>query len=307
MRVRYNEVDAQALVYFAQHLTYYDNAITEFLRSLSFDLFGYARTSGLDFNVVHAEVDFARPVRLDDVLDVAVGVARLGTSSVTFATTLHPADSDDVLSRGSVVWVHADQGTMRSTPIPIDLPPPSRTAPEHPRRTVKRRSNPPCGAGQPRRLGLPAGVTGRRPGPRFRQSMVLVSGGQTGADRGALEAARACAVPITGWCPGGRWTEAGPLERCWPLTPTPMRRPIQRTLRNLRLADGVLILAGRRPRGGSIVRPGRPSSPARIVLARVPTRRVWRSGFAGGTGSDACWWAVPGRARNPASARRSGR
>jgi len=121
MRVRYNEVDAQALVYFAQHLTYYDNAITEFLRSLSFDLFGYARTSGLDFNVVHAEVDFARPVRLDDVLDVAVGVDRLGTSSVTFATTLHPADSDNVLSRGSVVWVHADQGTMRSTPIPDDL------------------------------------------------------------------------------------------------------------------------------------------------------------------------------------------
>lgn len=121
MRVRYNEIDAQALVYFAQHLTYYDNAITEFLRSLSFDLFGYARASGLDFNVVHAEVDYARPVRLDDVLEVAVEVARLGTSSVTFATTLHPADRDDVLSRGSVVWVHADQGTMRSAPIPDDL------------------------------------------------------------------------------------------------------------------------------------------------------------------------------------------
>ncbi len=121
MRVRYNEVDAQALVYFAQHLTYYDNAITEFLRSLPFDLFDYARTSGQDFNVVHAEIDFVRPVRLDDVLDVAVEVSRLGTSSVTFATTLHPADSDDVLSRGSVVWVHADQGTMRSTPIADDL------------------------------------------------------------------------------------------------------------------------------------------------------------------------------------------
>ena len=121
MRVRYNEVDAQALVYFAQHLTYYDNAITEFLRSLSFDLFDYARVSGLDFNVVHAEIDFAQPVRLDDELDVAVAVDRLGTSSVTFATTLYPADRDDVLSRGRVVWVHADQGTMRSTPIPDHL------------------------------------------------------------------------------------------------------------------------------------------------------------------------------------------
>ncbi len=121
MRVRYNEVDAQALVYFAQHLTYYDNAITEFLRSMPFDLFDYARVSGLDFNVVRAEIDFARPVRLDDELDVAVVVARLGTSSVTFATTLHPADGDDILSRGRVVWVHADQATMRSIAIPDDL------------------------------------------------------------------------------------------------------------------------------------------------------------------------------------------
>ena len=105
--------------------------------------------------------------------------------------------------------------------------------------------------------------------------MVLVSGGQTGADRGALEAARACAVPITGWCPGGRWTEAGPLERCWPLTPTPMRRPVQRTLRNLRLADGVLILAGRRPRGGSIVLPrSAGAARPRIVLDPRADRAV---------------------------------
>ena len=60
MRVRYNEIDAQALVYFAQHLTYYDNAITEFFRWLPFDLFGYARASGFDFNIVHAEIDFTR-------------------------------------------------------------------------------------------------------------------------------------------------------------------------------------------------------------------------------------------------------
>lgn len=88
-----------------------------------------------------------------------------------------------------------------------------------------------------------------------RRPLVLVSGGQTGADQGALEAARACGVPITGWCPGGRWTEAGPLASSWPLVPTPTRRPIERTLRNLRLADGVLILARRRLRGGSTVLP----------------------------------------------------
>ena len=33
------------------------------------------------------------------------------------------------------------------------------------------------------------------------------SGGQTGVDRGALDAARAVGVPIEGWCPAGGWAE----------------------------------------------------------------------------------------------------
>ena len=83
------------------------------------------------------------------------------------------------------------------------------------------------------------GSARRRPCRASQRPLVLVSGGQTGADRGALEAARACRVPIIGWCPGGRWTETGPLASCWPLVPTSTRRPIERTLRNLHLADGV--------------------------------------------------------------------
>lgn len=120
-RVRYSEVDAQALVYFAHHLTYYDCAITEFLRALPFDSFAYARDTGLDFNVAAARVEFRSPVRLDDELDVSVAVGRLGTSSVTFRPALHPAGADGVLSEGEIVWVHADQARMRAVPLPDGL------------------------------------------------------------------------------------------------------------------------------------------------------------------------------------------
>ncbi len=130
LRVRYNEVDAQALVYFARHLTYFDNGITEFLRALPFDLFGYARDTGFDFNVVRAEVDFARPVRLDDDLEVAIRVARLGSSSITFGAALHPAGHEEVLSQGRIVWVHADQGALRAVPLPDTLR--RRLAPHRP-------------------------------------------------------------------------------------------------------------------------------------------------------------------------------
>ncbi len=121
MRVRYNEVDAQALVYFARHLTYFDNAITEFFRLMPFNLFGYARETGFDFNVAHAEVDFARPVRLDDELEVEIRVVRLGVSSITFAATLYRTGCEDLLSQGRIVWVHADQNRMRAAPIPDEL------------------------------------------------------------------------------------------------------------------------------------------------------------------------------------------
>lgn len=120
-RVRYSEVDAQALAYFAHHLTYYDCAITEFLRALPFDSFAYARETGLDFNVAAARVDFRSPVRLDDELDVSVAVGRLGRSSIAFRPALHPAGGDAVLSEGEIVWVHADQAAMRAVPLPGGL------------------------------------------------------------------------------------------------------------------------------------------------------------------------------------------
>lgn len=99
----------------------------------------------------------------------------------------------------------------------------------------------------------------------------MVSGGQTGADRGALDAALAAGVPVGGWCPGGRWAEDGRVPERYPLTPTPLRRPIQRTLRNLRAADAVLVLARGRPRGGSAALP-RQAGVARPRLVLDPER-----------------------------------
>ncbi len=120
-RVRYSEVDAQALAYFAHHLTYYDCAITELFRSLPFDYMAYARKTGYDFNVASARVDFRNPVHLDDELDVSVRIGHLGNSSITFQLALHPADTNEILSEGEIVWVHADQEKMRSARLPDEI------------------------------------------------------------------------------------------------------------------------------------------------------------------------------------------
>ena len=49
----------------------------------------------------------------------------------------------------------------------------------------------------------------------------VVSGGQTGDDRAALDAARAAGLPCGGWCPRGRLAEDGPIDLAYPVVETP--------------------------------------------------------------------------------------
>lgn len=70
----------------------------------------------------------------------------------------------------------------------------------------------------------------------------VISGGQTGADRGALDAALDAGVPAGGWCPAGRWAEDGPIAPRYPLRETSQSDPRVRTRRNVADADGTLIL-----------------------------------------------------------------
>lgn len=76
---------------------------------------------------------------------------------------------------------------------------------------------------------------------------VIRSGGQTGADRGALDAALALGVPIAGWCPRGGLAEDFPtppgLLAVYPdLVETPSADPTQRTQWNVRDSDATLIV-----------------------------------------------------------------
>lgn len=74
-------------------------------------------------------------------------------------------------------------------------------------------------------------------------SMKIISGGQTGADQAALDAAMDCGYEVGGWCPRGRRTEAGPLPSKYAaLKETPDDGYPQRTEWNVRDADATLIL-----------------------------------------------------------------
>jgi hypothetical protein len=79
----------------------------------------------------------------------------------------------------------------------------------------------------------------------------VVSGGQTGVDRAALDAALLLGIPCGGWCPRGRRAEDGTIPPLYPLVETPTARYPQRTEWNVRDSDGTLVLHAGRPRGGT--------------------------------------------------------
>ena len=80
----------------------------------------------------------------------------------------------------------------------------------------------------------------------------IVSGGQSGADRAALDWAIEHGIPHGGWCPKGRRAEDGPIDGMYRLQQTPSANYVQRTEWNARDSDGTVVFSiGKTLTGGS--------------------------------------------------------
>lgn len=79
----------------------------------------------------------------------------------------------------------------------------------------------------------------------------LISGGQTGVDRAALDVARALGLERGGWCPKGRLAEDGPIPEEYPLRETDSAVYAERTEKNVVDSDGTLVLSVGLPQGGT--------------------------------------------------------
>lgn len=81
--------------------------------------------------------------------------------------------------------------------------------------------------------------------------MKIISGGQTGADRAALDAAITLGIPHGGWLPRGRKAEDGQVALHYRLCELASYRYRDRTLKNVEASDGTLIVSFGPLSGGS--------------------------------------------------------
>lgn len=105
------------------------------------------------------------------------------------------------------------------------------------------------------------------------------SGGQSGADRGAMDAARQCGVRVSGWCPAGGWAEdypdpPGVLELYPEMVETPSSDVIQRTEWNIRDSTCCIVFNTR----NSATSPGTSAGYAFNEKYGTPHFDIWLDG-----------------------------
>ncbi|MZR63026.1 thioesterase family protein [Alcanivorax sp. DP30] len=116
-RVRYNECDAQQVVFNARYGDYVDIAMTEFFRALGCD-YNSILAQGLDNQVVKLTTEWQSSARFDDVLDVFVSAIHIGNTSFTLQADIRHADENRAIAKSEAVYVMMTTEPFAKTPVP---------------------------------------------------------------------------------------------------------------------------------------------------------------------------------------------
>ena len=123
VRAYYEDTDASGVVYHAVYLKYYERARTEWLRAMGFSQHNMRERLDVVFTVANLEVDYLRPARLDDELQITCEPQSEGAASLRFAQRIyrsaHAAGrAPDLLLEANVRVACVDVRTMRPQRLP---------------------------------------------------------------------------------------------------------------------------------------------------------------------------------------------
>ena len=120
IQVRYVETDRQGHVFFGHYLTYFDVALTEYLKAIdySYDRFLEA---GVDFFYVESLCQYHDRAFFDEILHVHARVGKIGNSSFTFEFGIFEPISPRFVAIGHIVAVAVDPSSSKPVPVPEDF------------------------------------------------------------------------------------------------------------------------------------------------------------------------------------------
>jgi YbgC/YbaW family acyl-CoA thioester hydrolase len=117
--VRWAEIDAQKIVFNGHYLMYFDTAVAGYGRALALPYALSMERLGGDLYVRKATLEYEASAVYDDVIDVGIRCARVGTSSILFSAAVFRREQ--LLVGGELVYVFADPATQRSQLVPAAL------------------------------------------------------------------------------------------------------------------------------------------------------------------------------------------
>ena len=117
-RVRYSDVDSQAIVFNGNYLSYYDDAITDLFLAAGVTS-AAMHGEGYDVVTAHASIDFKATATLFEDLEIDVRVAKVGNTSFTFE--LQSRVGDRVTTTATIIYVTVDAETFRPVVVPRSL------------------------------------------------------------------------------------------------------------------------------------------------------------------------------------------
>ena len=119
--VRFEEVDAAGILFFARFATYCHEAMELFFESLPGGYAAMIMDRKIGFPAVHVTSDFVSPIRYGDVARITGTVTKLGTTSVHFDFVVTRADDGTSVAKMSHVHVCTDLKTLTKLPFPADI------------------------------------------------------------------------------------------------------------------------------------------------------------------------------------------
>ena len=121
LRVYYEDTDAQGIVYYANWLRFLERGRTELLRALGLEHSALRAESGLNWVVRRCTIEYLKPARLDETIDVVTGCGALRGASL---------DMIQEARRGDDLLVHAELlvACMGNSGRPMRIPAEARTA-----------------------------------------------------------------------------------------------------------------------------------------------------------------------------------